>query len=524
MRKQWGWDGFIVSDCGALEDDDMRRLVSGNGPDMAAAELKGGTDLECSGHLPQFAGQALAQNKLNISDIDTSISRKFAHWIALGELDGPADVVYQRLGPEEVDTTEHRLLSLSVAEQVSQNHARRKDTYTGVPSFTRSSFAQAMTLLKNDPPSSMGETAASALLPLSGSEKIAMIGPHANFTLQMLSNYAGQNTLALRHSPLMAAQAAGLHVPWTAGHDLDVTDPDKSHIPAAVTAAKAADVAVVVVGGCADHCVGTGRTKGGSEDEGYDRGRIGLPGAQEQMLEAVVAAQPKTIMVMINGGPLSVSWAKDHVPAILEAYYPGQLGGDAIVNTLIGKNNPGGKTPTTWYDDSILSRSMYDMNLNSGDGLTHMYYSKAPLWPFGFGLSYTTFSYSWKTGADASATAAVLSTEDLANSGLEMQCTVTNTGKLSGDAVVLGFVNSTSPDFPRQRLFDFERVTVAPGAEKTVVLTADAEDLSVVDAHGRRWLRGGRFTLRAGDVMAPARRDVAVHGAARLLEDLSGAF
>jgi len=167
---------------------------------------------------------------------------------------------------------------------------------------------------------------------------------------------------------------------------------------------------------------------------------------------------------------------------------------------------------------------MYDMNLNSGDGLTHMYYSKAPLWPFGFGLSYTTFSYSWKTGADASATAAVLSTEDLANSGLEMQCTVTNTGKLSGDAVVLGFVNSTSPDFPRQRLFDFERVTVAPGAEKTVVLTADAEDLSVVDAHGRRWLRGGRFALRAGDVMAPARRDVAVHGAARLLEDLSGAF
>ena len=127
LRKQWGWDGFIVSDCGALEDDDMRRLVSGNGPDMAAAELKGGTDLECSGHLPQFAGQALAQNKLNISDIDTSISRKFAHWIALGELDGPADVVYQRLGPEEVDTTEHRLLSLSVAEQVSQNHARRKE-------------------------------------------------------------------------------------------------------------------------------------------------------------------------------------------------------------------------------------------------------------------------------------------------------------------------------------------------------------------------------------------------------------
>jgi beta-glucosidase len=87
---------------------------------------------------------------------------------------------------------------------------------------------------------------------------------------------------------------------------------------------------------------------------------------------------------MINGGMLAISWAKQHVPAILEAWYPGQLGGLAIVNTLLGKNNPGGKTPITWYPSSILDRDIHDMDLTSGDGLTHLYYTGELLWPFGW--------------------------------------------------------------------------------------------------------------------------------------------
>ena len=204
-----------------------------------------------------------------------------------------------------------------------------------------------------------------------------------------------------------------------------------------------------------------------------------------------------------------LQWAKQHVPAILTAWYPGSLGGDAIINTLIGRNNPGGKTvrtttvtatllwapfphararalckhecnaicnsagytvlqPTcfdntvtfscmqaiTWYDDSILSRSMFDMELNSGDGLTHLYYSKQPLFEFGWGLSYTTFSYTWSaselgsnlTGAGS---AAVYETEGLAAvpaaaggeaavaNVVQSRCTVKNTGVVAGDAVVL---------------------------------------------------------------------------------------
>ena len=168
-----------------------------------------------------------------------------------------------------VDTTEHRLLSLSVAEQ-------------------------AMTLLKND----------GSLLPLKKSDKVAFIGPQANFTQEMLSNYEGQNVLVNNHSTIMAAQNMGVSFTYSPGHSLDVSSTDKSMIPAAVSAARAADVAVVMVGLCADHCVGNGRT----ENEGNDRGpggsgwhTLGLPGAQEDLLEAVYAANPKTVLVMING-------------------------------------------------------------------------------------------------------------------------------------------------------------------------------------------------------------------------------
>eukprot|EP00656_Telonema_subtile_P009230 TRINITY_DN14333_c0_g2_i1.p1 TRINITY_DN14333_c0_g2~~TRINITY_DN14333_c0_g2_i1.p1 ORF type:complete len:947 (-),score=234.31 TRINITY_DN14333_c0_g2_i1:226-3066(-) len=488
LRDEWGWDGYIVSDCGAIKDIQDPHHYTNNNSATVAAALKGGTDLECDDTYLKFAAAALQEGAISVSDVDLAITRRLKHFIALGELEGPETVLYQTYDERQVDTLEHRLLSLSVAEQ-------------------------AMTLLKNEP------VDGKPVLPISKGAKIALVGPQVNFTLEMLSNYEGENKLALNHSTLMVAQRAGLDVMYAPGHSLDVSNNDTSMIPAAVAAAKQADVAVVMVGLCADHCVGNGRT----ENEGNDRGpagsgwhTLGLPGAQEQLLEAVVAVQPNTVLVMINGGMLDIAWAKNNVPAILEAYYPGQLGGDAIVNTLLGLNNPGGKTPVTWYPSSILERDMHDMDLTSGQGLTHLYYQGDVLWPFGYGLSYTTFSYEWL----GQPSKAALSTSQFQASDIQYQCIVTNTGTVPGDAVVLGFVNSTDPDFPRQRLFDFDRVSLAPGEAKTVMLTITAEHMSVVDVQGRRWLQESSFTVRVGDVIQPAVHTFRVHGERVLLEDL----
>jgi beta-glucosidase len=223
---------------------------------------------------------------------------------------------------------------------------------------------------------------------------------------------------------------------------------------------------------------------------------------------------------MMNGGMLSIPWAKLHVPAILEAYYPGQLGGTAIVNTLLGKNNPGGKTPVTWYnEDDILDRSIFDMELDSGRGLTHLYFKGEPLWPFGWGLSYTSFTYKWS--APLTGTSLVPITRLAAGGTYSRSCVVTNTGLVTGDAVVLGFVsNSTDPQFPLQKLFDFTRVSLAPGESKTVTLGATADHLSVVDNDGKRWLRPATLVIRVGDMVDPATATASLVGSPVMVEDV----
>lgn len=297
VRGEWGWDGYIVSDCGAVANlftqhnftvrcsDALSVLMAfvrfcgtsnhtamqHNWVDTVKAALQGGTDLECDNVFVSHALEALEKGAITIDDIDQALIRRLKYFVALGELDGPETVLYQTYGAEMVDSREHRLLSLTVAEQ-------------------------SMTLLKNDPVATDRSVASRAepVLPLNPKAKIALIGPQANFTLEMLSNYEGQNALVLNYSPLMQMHAAGLDVTYAPGHSANVRNTNTSLIAAAVAAAKAADVAVVMIGLCADHCFGNGRT----ENEGDDRGPggsgapdLGFPGAQQQLLEAVLAVQ-----------------------------------------------------------------------------------------------------------------------------------------------------------------------------------------------------------------------------------------
>ncbi len=205
------------------------------------------------------------------------------------------DVLYRTWGPDHVDTPEHRQLALEAAHQ-------------------------AIVLLKNN----------NGLLPFKGSS-LAVIGPHATATQDMLSNYHGDNTLVNSHSPLDALKArSGLTINYAAGLP-SLTSMDTSGFAAAIAAANQSDAAVVFVGINQDQ-----------ESEGLDRVNITLPGAQDQLVRAVLAANPKTILVLINGGPLAIDTLKLTVPAIVEAWYPGELGGDAIADVLLGDVSPAG--------------------------------------------------------------------------------------------------------------------------------------------------------------------------------------
>ena len=161
-----------------------------------------------------------------------------------------------------------------------------------------------------------------------------------------------------------------------------VTDTNTTGIAAAARAAAQADVALVLIG-LDQSC----------ERESKDRGSLELPGAQLQLVQAVLSANPKTVVVLINGGVVDATWLKPNVPAIVEAFYPGEMGGDAIANVLFGDVNPSGRLPVTYYTNAITQRDKSNMDLASDGGITYMYYDGPVSWPFGFGLSYTTFAY-----------------------------------------------------------------------------------------------------------------------------------
>ena len=223
--------------------------------------------------------------------MDKAAVRLFSHSFWLGMYD--PDVEYRSWGPSYVDTPEHREMALEAARK-------------------------SIVLLKND----------RNVLPFKG-KTLAVIGPHANSTLDLLSNYHGDNTLVDSHSPLLALQKR-VTVAYAPGLP-SLTSTDTSGFAHATDAAKQSDAAVVFVGINQDQ-----------ESEGRDRTVLTLPGAQEQLVQAVLTANPNTILVLINGGPIAIDQLKGAVPAIVEAWYPGQLGGDAVADVLLGTVSPAG--------------------------------------------------------------------------------------------------------------------------------------------------------------------------------------
>jgi beta-glucosidase len=220
---------------------------------------------------------------------------------------------------------------------------------------------------------------------------------------------------------------------------------------------------------------------------GGDRTDIQLPAVQQQLLEALAATDKPLIVVLMNGSALAVNWAQEHASAVLEAWYPGEAGGQAIAETLSGANNPGGKLPLTFYasTDQLPAFDNYAMA-----GRTYRYFSGKPLYPFGYGLSYTSFSYS-----DVH-----LSTENLqAGETLGVDATVRNTGSLPGDAVAELYLKPEAGDTsPSIALKGFQRITLPPGASRKVHFVLDPRSLSGVSSDGRRAVQAGRYALFVG--------------------------
>jgi beta-glucosidase len=256
--------------------------------------------------------------------------------------------------------------------------------------------------------------------------------------------------------------------------------------PESIAAAKAADVVVAVVG-ITSELEGEEMPVNEEGFKGGDRTSIDLPKPEQELLEAMAATRKPLVVVLTNGSALGVNWAQQHANAILEAWYPGEEGGTAVAQTLSGRNNPGGRLPVTFYKsvDQLPPFEDYSMK-----GRTYRYFNGTPLYPFGYGLSYTTFSYKGLT---------VPTTPVAAGSPVVAEVTVTNSGRRAGDEVAQLYLSFPSvPGAPLRALRAFQRVHLEPGASQKLRFELKDRDLSMVTDAGDPIIAEGQYSISVG--------------------------
>jgi beta-glucosidase len=470
LRGEWRFPGYVVSDCGAIDDVYLHHRLVGTAAEAAAIAVKTGTDLDCGRVYPNLV-DAVKKGLITEAQIDTSVKRLFLARFRLGMFDSPERVRWQRIPFSVLDQPAHRTLARQVARE-------------------------SMVLLKNQ----------DGALPLRKDlGTIAVIGPNANEPEMMLGNYNGTPKDPI--TPLRGIREAvgsGTRVLYARGSDLAPgTPPLGAGAPAtaealeaeAVQVAQQADAVVLVLGL-------TARLEGEEMPvevpgfKGGDRTSIDLPAPQQRLLERIAALGKPTVLVLLNGSALAVNWAQDHVPAILEAWYPGQAGGAAIADVLFGDFNPGGRLPVTFYRDTKDLPAFDDYRMADR---TYRYFKGTPLYPFGHGLSYTTFGYRnlRTSGAARRASDTVM-----------VRVNVTNTGRRAGDEVVQLYVQHVRSAVARpvRELKAYRRVTLAPGQTRTVTLPLAAKSLAYWNADQHQWvIEPDSVRIQVGSSSADAR-------------------
>lgn len=485
LRGEWGFKGFVVSDAfavGSLVTQGFAR----DGRDAAFRALSAGVDMDmASNTYPQHLAGLVKDGTLKLADIDAAVR--------------PILTIKVRMGLFEQPYTDESKLAQVVALPEHRKEARL-------------AAQRSMVLLRNE----------GRLLPLAKSlRNVAVIGPLAD------SQEATEGSwMVFDHTPAavtvvegIRAKLPGAKVEYAPGPEIRrdiasmfddmmsgakkaVQTPEQAEaaFQTAVATARGADVIVMVLGENADMA-----------GEAASRASLDLPGRQEELLKAVVAIGKPVVLVLLNGRPLSIGWAAENVPAILEAWEPGSEGGHAIADILFGDVNPGGKLPVTFPRKGSHAPLYYARNLTHSPEGGPMYRSRywdgptTPLYPFGFGLSYTTFSIT---------NLKIAAPQVKVGSSVAVIADVTNTGSVVGDEVVQLYIHQKagSDSRPMRVLKGFERLTLKPGETKTVTFPLGPAELGYWSTNAGKWVQEAEaFDVWVGaDSLATLHADLAV--------------
>ncbi len=455
LRREWAFGGHVVSDCAAIEDIWKGHKFKPTEAEASAVAVKTGTDLTCGREYRSLV-QAVKDGLINEAEIDVAVKRLMRTRFRLGMFDPPELVKYAQTPYTENDSPAHRALSLRTSRE-------------------------SIVLLKND-----GDA-----LPLKKELKtLAVIGPNADAPEVLLGNYNGTPSKSV--TPLQGIRekvSAATRVLYAEGTQrTGKTGGDERALREdALAKAREADAVVMVMG--INPSVEGEEMKVQLEGfRGGDRTDISLPKPQEELIKQVHALGKPVVLVLLGGSALAVNWADENVGAIVEAWYPGEEGGTALADVLFGDYNPAGRLPVTFYKSVEQLPPFDDYRMQ---GRTYRYFKGEPLYPFGHGLSYTTFKYdNLKLSAKSVR----------AGRGLTVSADVRNTGARAGEEVVQLYVTDTASAYPVavRSLAGLTRIKLNPGETRRVSFTIDPRQLSVIDERGRRVVEPGEFTLSVG--------------------------
>jgi len=493
LRKQWRFDGVVFSDGGAIGDVWAEHKFVPGPVEAAAVAVKAGCDVSSGGmgraaRNGQYNNNALKGGRafivlpeavqkglLTEAQVNQAVERELEMRFRLGLFDPPAMVPFSKIGMDEVDSPAHQALALKVAQE-------------------------SIVLLKND-----------GLLPLDRAKikSIAVIGPDADSARMQNGNYAAQATHSITIlEGIKEVAGANVQVTYARGCPMALRD-DHSNGPTAddtaqaIAAAKSADVVIFVSGIDAT----LEKEEGGPRQakfEGFDRGdrtRIELPSVQEDLIQAISAIGKPMVLVNCSGSAMAIPWEAKHLPAIVQAWYPGELGGKAVAQVLFGEIDPAGRLPVTFYDSTSDLPPFDDYAM---DNRTYRYFKGRPLFAFGHGMSYTKFDYT-----DAKAEGGAVN----ANGAIKVSFVVKNSGSREGDEVAQVYfrhAHSSAPQ-PNEALCAFTRVHLAKGASSTANLEIPAQRLRYWDSAKKHYvIEPGDYELLIGGASDDIRAKVNV--------------
>jgi beta-glucosidase len=475
LRAEWGFQGHVVSDCWAIKDFHEHHGVTRTAPESVALAVNQGCDLNC-GNMYVNLLWAHQEGLVSEAAIDQAVTRLMITRMKLGLFDDPSHVRYARIPYEINDCREHREFALEVAKQ-------------------------SLVLLKNE----------ADLLPLRKEEvrSIAVIGPNADSREALIGNYFGTASRCvtvwegIRDAVSPATRtfyAPGCHLFRDRFQGLG--EPH-DRLAEALAAAARADVTILCLGLDAGLEGEEGDTS--NEYASGDRLNLDLPGSQQLLLESVQRIGKPLILVVISGSALAISWADQHVPAIIQAFYPGAEGGRAIAALIFGEYSPAGRLPVTFYRTGAELPDFQDYSMANR---TYRYMKNEALYPFGYGLSYTRFEYR-NLGLS----------QPSVNAGETLECRVTvkNTGKRSGAESVQLYLADAEAQVavPRWQLRGIRKIFLKQGEEREVIFSLTPRQMALIDNEGRCRLEPGRFEVYVGGSQ-PDRRSQQLTGTAVL--------